>query len=354
MRAVRILPIDVFLLEPVLSAISTPNLLWQTKYILLLWLSLICLAPFDLASIESHETSQSLVTRLLKVSEEGLGVAGKERDACAILCARVLSRSDVWRTELHPFMTRAIDVFQSPGDNILLVNTLVWLYELTKKTGLLSAIANILAHSAREIGESIIPQSLRILHLTQSEDIQSNAVARKLRVKIMQRIGMLGIPHVKSAAFEVSESLEEVLDSLLSALSDKDTIVRYTAAKAVSRIVLALPSEFADEIIPILFQKMDDGLIKSEKEWDFSSVDENIWHGCLLCLADIAWNSGLLASTLEPTITYSLNVPSLIVLVNSRHSRSISSKARNQLALQFEMQHVTSSTPSLEQSTPTN
>lgn len=170
----------------------------------------------------------------------------------------------------------------------------------------------------------------------------------------MQRIGMLGIPHVKSAAFEVSESLEEVLDSLLSALSDKDTIVRYTAAKAVSRIVLALPSEFADEIIPILFQKMDDGLIKSEKEWDFSSVDENIWHGCLLCLADIAWNSGLLASTLEPTITYSLNVPSLIVLVNSRHSRSISSKARNQLALQFEMQHVTSSTPSLEQSTPTN
>ena len=133
MRAVRILPIDVFLLEPVLSAISTPNLLWQTKYILLLWLSLICLAPFDLASIESHETTQSLVTRLLKVSEEGLGVAGKERDACAILCARVLSRSDVWRTELHPFMTRAIDVFQSPGDNILLVNTLVWLYELTHR-----------------------------------------------------------------------------------------------------------------------------------------------------------------------------------------------------------------------------
>jgi hypothetical protein len=53
---------------------------------------------------------------------------------------------------------------------------------------------------------------------------------------------------------------------------------------------------------------MDDGLIKDENEWDFSSVDENIWHGCLLCLADIAWHAGLHKDNIQPTITYSLNV----------------------------------------------
>jgi hypothetical protein len=111
----------VYLLELVLESLSTPNLQWQTTYILLLWLSLICLAPFDLASIQSSNGRESLVTRLLDMAKGGLGSGGRERDACAILCARVLSRADVWRVELQPFMRRAIEVFSSPEDNLLLV-----------------------------------------------------------------------------------------------------------------------------------------------------------------------------------------------------------------------------------------
>lgn len=111
----------MYLLEPVLGSLSTPKLQWQTTYILLLWLSLICLAPFDLASVESLDGRESLVTRLLDMSKQGLKSAGKERDACAILCARVLSRGDVWRTELGPFILWAIEVFTSSEDNVFLV-----------------------------------------------------------------------------------------------------------------------------------------------------------------------------------------------------------------------------------------
>ena len=93
--------------------------------------------------------------------------------------------------------------------------------------------------------------------------------------------------------------------------NQEDTIVRYTAAKAVSRIVLSLPSSFSDEILSILFQKLDEGLTKDENEWDFFSVDEYSWHGCLLCLADIAWHSGIQGHNIESTMTYSLNVPFL-------------------------------------------
>lgn len=53
---------------------------------------------------------------------------------------------------------------------------------------------------------------------------------------------------------------------------------------------------------------MDEGLIKGTTEWDFSSVEENTWHGCLLCLADIAWHTGIQGQNILPTITYSLNV----------------------------------------------
>jgi hypothetical protein len=72
--------------------------------------------------------------------------------------------------------------------------------------------------------------------------------------------------------------------------------------------VLSLPHSFSDEIIAMLFEKFDDNLTKEETEWDFSSVDEYTWHGCLLCLADIAWQSGIQGHNIEPTINYSLNV----------------------------------------------
>ena len=118
---VRFLPNDVFLLEPVLTSLSTPNLQWQTTYILILWLSLVCLAPFDLVTIESSAQGDNLVTRLLNLAKRGLGSAGKDRDACAILCARVLSRRDVWQQELSPFMDWAVSVFSTSDESTLLV-----------------------------------------------------------------------------------------------------------------------------------------------------------------------------------------------------------------------------------------
>lgn len=63
------------------------------------------------------------MTRLLDIAKRGLGSAGKDRDACAILCARVLSRGDVWTAELQPFMAWAVEIFSSPEDKILLVSS---------------------------------------------------------------------------------------------------------------------------------------------------------------------------------------------------------------------------------------
>jgi hypothetical protein len=117
--AVRFLPNDVYLLEPVLEAVGRQGLQWQTKYILLLWLSLIVLAPFDLERIQSS-TEEGLVQRLLDLAKGELASPGKERDACAILCARVLSRRDVWRAELPQFMNWAVEEFENEG-NLLLV-----------------------------------------------------------------------------------------------------------------------------------------------------------------------------------------------------------------------------------------
>jgi len=224
---VRFLPNEVYLLEPVLKALNTPKLQWQTTYILLLWLSLICLAPFDLASIDSTTGNTSLVKRLIELTKRGLGSAGKERDACAILGARVLSRSDVWQQELPSFMTWAVEIFTSdqdtePNRTLLLVNH--YSSSLTQKTGVLATISNILTHSERQIGQSIIPQAVEIIDVTDDETnpINTNALARKFRVKIMQRIGLIELPALTlHENDEIPETLNDMLGHLLSSLSDK-------------------------------------------------------------------------------------------------------------------------------------
>jgi hypothetical protein len=66
---------------------------------------------------------------------------------------------------------------------------------------------------------------MQILRQTDTGAIQSNALARKLRVKIMQRIAIIEIPPGANNEIEtdiaIDETVEEIIDFLLSALSDK-------------------------------------------------------------------------------------------------------------------------------------
>jgi hypothetical protein len=62
---------------------------------------------------------------------------------------------------------------------------------------------------------------MEVLRLTEDASIQSSSLARKLQVKIMQSIGIFEIYHVKASNGEISDRLEEVIDYILSALSDR-------------------------------------------------------------------------------------------------------------------------------------
>lgn len=54
--------------------------------------------------------------------------------------------------------------------------------------------------------------------------------------------------------FEVVEELEEVIEALLAGLRDKDTVVRWSAAKGVGRITGALPKELGDDIVATVLE----------------------------------------------------------------------------------------------------
>jgi hypothetical protein len=49
--------------------------------------------------------------------------------------------------------------------------------------------------------------------------------------------------------YEIAEEVEEVIEALLAGLQDRDTIVRWSAAKGVGRVTGCLPRELGDEVV---------------------------------------------------------------------------------------------------------
>jgi hypothetical protein len=72
---------------------------------------------------------------------------------------------------------------------------------------------------------------------------------------------------VEEEDVEVPEALEEIIDQLVTGLRDRDTVVRWSAAKGVGRITGRLPKEFADDVVAAVLQ-----LLRPEE-------GDGAWHG---------------------------------------------------------------------------
>lgn len=66
---------------------------WETRYVILLWLSLIVMNPFDLSIVDSYaKTGQTLAEKMVEEGTNCLGEPGKVRDGAAVFLARMLTR----------------------------------------------------------------------------------------------------------------------------------------------------------------------------------------------------------------------------------------------------------------------
>lgn len=64
---------------------------WETRYIVLLWLSLVAMLPFDLAQFDG-ENPGSTFERLEIAGKNNLDKAGLEREGAALLLTRLYAR----------------------------------------------------------------------------------------------------------------------------------------------------------------------------------------------------------------------------------------------------------------------
>ncbi|XP_039715198.1 tubulin-specific chaperone D isoform X2 [Pteropus medius] len=281
----RLFPHEVADVQPVLDLITDQNPkdheTWETRYMLLLWLSMTCLIPFDFSRLdgnlvtEPEQTQKSVMDRILEIAQSYLVVSDKARDAAAVLVSKFVTRPDVKQKKMAGFLdwslcTLARSSFQTIEGVIAM-------------DGTLQALAQIFKHGKRE---DCLPYAAPVLHCLDDCRLpdSSQTLLRKLGVKLVQRLGLTFLkprvakwryqrgcrslvanlqlctpiwrePRIQlempdhEEDYEVPEEVESVIEQLLVGLKDKDTIVRWSAAKGVGRMAGRLPHELADDVV---------------------------------------------------------------------------------------------------------
>ncbi|KAG5518759.1 hypothetical protein PMAC_002730 [Pneumocystis sp. 'macacae'] len=306
---------DFHLLEPVLHYLqnipSNDAELWVTRYIFLLWLSLLSMTPFDLSAIDSNSSQNtSIIDSLLFISKQYLSVCGKERDAASILVSRLVTRNDTYKSHLPSFISWIWNIWTLETTSIFM------------KIGLLSSLCNIFKFKDRTFLLTIANNVFSLLQLI-TENKHSNDRIRHLIIKLSQRVCLCFLKpykaswihkteekfltkdlYIKSSIQESSESTEEVvvhsaveksLYLLLENISDTSTIVRYSSAKGISRVISYMSKSHANEVISAVIS-----LIKNlDGSYSVEASSDIAWHGTSMTIAEFCRRGLLLPHRLK-------------------------------------------------------
>uniref|UniRef100_A0A6I8PQA5 Tubulin-specific chaperone D n=1 Tax=Ornithorhynchus anatinus TaxID=9258 RepID=A0A6I8PQA5_ORNAN len=323
----RLFPHEVTDVQPVLDMLASQNprdyKTWETRYMLLLWLSVTCLIPFDFSrldgnlSSEEGQTRMSIMDRILHVAETYLVVSDKARDAAAVLVSKFITRPDVKQKKMADFLDWTLSTlsktsFQTMEGTIIMDGML---------QALVSTFLNFKNHVLHLTTTSVVLTCLDNCRLSES----NHTLLRKLGVKLVQRLGLTFLkpkvamwryqrgcrslaanlqlsskgnkpPSMGNVAanseedYDVPEEVENVIGQLLVGLKDKDTIVRWSAAKGIGRLTGRLPKELADDVVGSVLDC-----------FSFQETD-NAWHGGCLALAELGRRGLLLPSRLSDVV----------------------------------------------------
>lgn len=304
---------------------------WEVRYILLLWLSLICMIPFDLAKFDKGSTTSSDTTmaRIEHIGKHYLNSPGKERDAASIMLGKLYQRRDVGEGHLRNFLqwSRSSILPPSSPSTFLVTGilqtwcTIVKIASVESLLPLIEAIRSLLTLYSSDEEEAADASGGS--EYVMASSLRDNSIVNKFKAKMACRLGLKVLRPRKRANMlppamlmsgnerqegaieedlgeeDVPEEVDRYIALLIDALQDKDTIVRYSAAKGISRICSRLPSTFIEQIgdeITGLFS-INVANIMSAKE-DLSNVSEFTWQGCCIALAELARRGLLSAETL--------------------------------------------------------
>lgn len=293
---------------------------WEERYVVLLWLSHLMLAPFDLSSMSSQEmlgedevvtvpglvwpaNLPSITTRILPLAIKYLALPGKERDASKALLVRVSMRRDMQQLGVLDALVRwalgALGADGGGGDAEGGKQRTPYHY-----IGVLSFLAGILASSAdtSDMNRYLTKIFYAVHGIASSEEggqggssMMASALARKTMIKVIRAITVLILRDQRD--MEAMDIVETTIGFLLESLADNDTPVRFAASKALSIITLRLDEDMASQVVEAVLESLNRNVLRVKApadssgvpKKDLSMVDPLEWHGLMLTLSHLLY-----------------------------------------------------------------
>ncbi|KAF4916128.1 Tubulin-specific chaperone D [Colletotrichum fructicola] len=319
-------------LSPLSPQSNTQQWFWEERYLVLLWLSHLLLAPFDLSTISSAAADEQITlpsipnftwpsdlpgitVRILPVAVKYLASPGKERDGARALLVRIAMRRDM----------------QSQGVLTALVNWALASLNPSPDTppqppyfyiGVLSFLAGVLRSSINTSDmDAHLSSIFRAAHAVASSEVEetpvsaairSVAVARKMLIKVIRSVTVL-LLRKSPPDPDSTELIETSIGYFLECLADNDTPVRLAASKALSIVTLRLDPEMASQVVDAVLDSLNRNVLWTKepgnsnglKTRDLAAVDPLEWHGLMLTLSHLLYRRSPPASQL-PDIVHGL------------------------------------------------
>ena len=295
---------------------SQGNAAWEKTYCLLLCLSVTSLIPFNMKRFDTNpaENRLFLVEELIENGKFYLFQrSDTTQDAAGIMLGRLFARNDVQLLYLKEFIQDSLQQIENFLQNSRDLNT------IRKTIGILRVLCNLIKQSKRE---EILPMINQLKPMNMIETLGKIIIEnpdsykieigiRLLATKLAQRIALLFLPQRQiswrynrgsrtlddlkpekdrgdspkvnqtfEVNLEVPEIIEDIIDIQLKCLTDKDTIVRWSAAKGIGRISARLPSDFVEDVLEAVLEES----VLAEQSINTASA----YHGVCLCLAELS------------------------------------------------------------------
>ncbi|KAJ2828087.1 hypothetical protein FBU31_003002, partial [Coemansia sp. 'formosensis'] len=216
----RFFPHSVADVEPVLATLwrHTANLAtssWTARYVMLVWLSLLSMVPFDLESIDSgianlppldsstfgntqpssENGGKALVDLWVELGQFYLRRPGCDMEGAAVMLARLLSRKDT-STTLQPtfiaWATHEISDAASGYAGLASGKKGLAIGSVLRINGALRVLCHLFL--AMDSAEPLRGQIGPLLDVLQSDAFEQHSVTRKLATKAAQRLALLVLP----------------------------------------------------------------------------------------------------------------------------------------------------------------
>ncbi|KAI1179412.1 tubulin folding cofactor D C terminal-domain-containing protein [Nemania sp. FL0916] len=285
---------------------------WHERYVVLIWLSQLFFAPFDLSTISSGDADEfeqptlpgfqwpqhvpRITSRVIPLAIRYLASPGKEREGAKALLVRLAMRRDMQEMGvLSALVHWALSTLKS-ADDVATVSPYYFIGSLSFLAGVLRAAEDT---SIMDQHLSTIFYAVQAIHSEENDIdkvINGSALARKMMIKVTRSIIAIILRKSRQDMAD-TEMIETTIGYFLERLADNDTPVRFAASKALSIITLRLDPDMASQVIEAVIESLNRNVLWVKDETDpkavavrdLTAVDPLEWHGLMLTLSHLLY-----------------------------------------------------------------